>query len=102
MARKLRGQPGKDVPEGILVSVGCHQVVVGAMPERATEDARRLLRKWDNVKHASEVPTERARPRKAYENPVGEAEKDLEGRCGRQRLDPIRPADRPRRWPKGA
>lgn len=30
------------------------------------EDARRLYRKWDNVKHISEVLKEKARPRKAY------------------------------------
>lgn len=39
--------------------------------DRTTEDdARRLLRKWDNVKHASEALTERTRPRKAYDNPL--------------------------------
>lgn len=30
------------------------------------EDARKLYRKWDNVKHISEVLKEKARPRKAY------------------------------------
>ena len=31
------------------------------------EDARKLYRKWDNIKHISEVPKENARPRKAYQ-----------------------------------
>lgn len=30
------------------------------------EDARKLYRKWDNVKHISEAVKENARPRKAY------------------------------------
>ena len=30
------------------------------------EDARKLYRKWDNVKHISEALKEKARPRKAY------------------------------------
>lgn len=43
----------------------------GEASDRTTEgDARRLLRKWDNVKHASETLTERTRPLKAYENPL--------------------------------
>ena len=32
------------------------------------EEARRLYRKWDNVKHISEVINEKARPRKVYES----------------------------------
>lgn len=32
------------------------------------EDARKLFRKWDNVKHISEEIISRPRPRKAYEN----------------------------------
>ena len=30
------------------------------------EDARKLYRKWDNIKHISEALKENARPRKAY------------------------------------
>ena len=32
------------------------------------EDARRLYRKWDNIKHISEERKDSARPRKAYES----------------------------------
>lgn len=32
------------------------------------EEARRMYRKWDNVKHLSETVNERARPRKVYES----------------------------------
>lgn len=42
----------------------------GEVGDRTTEsEARSIQRKWDNVKHVSEVLTERTRPRKAYGNP---------------------------------
>jgi len=34
------------------------------------EDARRLFRKWDNVKHISEILKVNPRPRKVYDNPM--------------------------------
>lgn len=34
------------------------------------KDARKLYRKWDNVKHISEEIISRARPRKVYDNPM--------------------------------
>ncbi|MBR3234802.1 MAG: S8 family peptidase [Atopobiaceae bacterium] len=43
----------------------------GEQGDLTTEiDARKKQRKWDNVKHVSDVLTDATRPRKAYENPL--------------------------------
>lgn len=53
---------------GIVALKGNTQGDIG---DRTTEDeARKLQRKWDNVKHIAEPLTSKTRPRKAYENPL--------------------------------
>lgn len=51
------------------------------------EDARRLYRKWDNVKHISEALKDKARPRKAYQSGMWglsiKTKERLEPRTGR-------------------
>jgi len=54
---------------GKLISINNNQQSIEGLENYLTEeDARKLFRKWDNVKYISEEIKENARPRKAYEN----------------------------------
>lgn len=60
---------GRLKDDGKLVSINNNQQSIEGLDNYLTEeDARKLFRKWDNVKHISEKIIENPRPRKAYQN----------------------------------
>lgn len=52
--------------KAVIKSIDCNNQAEDGMNIIYEEDARKMYRKWDNIKHISEIIKKKARPRKAY------------------------------------